>query len=282
MAVTIYEVVGSPRAVTGVSSRSFEYDLLCVGSDDMGAIIEAVEIAYSKNRTIIGEFWERQPISATPIEDQGDSQSWSVTVRYGAPKAVQPRAIGDMVFRFSTGGGTTRVSQAKENIGNYALSGTPPDFEGAMNVVGDGPDQRVEGVDIVTPNLEFTITKYFEYESITTATMASWSLITGTTNDAIFFKFPIGTILFLGVDGQARGTTDWELTFRFAASPNRSSLTVGGITGILKGGWHYLWTRFGKVADPASNQLVERVTSVHVDRTYDPADFSVFGLENGS
>ena len=55
--------------------------------------------------------------------------------------------------------------------------------------------------------------------------------------------------LFLGAAGSKRGADDpsslklrragWEITYRFAASPNRTGITVGEITGIAKKGWEY-------------------------------------------
>jgi hypothetical protein len=44
-------------------------------------------------------------------------------------------------------------------------------------------------------------------------------------------------------------TEDWEIAFKFAASPNATDLTVGDITGIEKKGWEYLWVRYADAED---------------------------------
>jgi len=47
-------------------------------------------------------------------------------------------------------------------------------------------------------------------------------------------------VLFLGATGSERGEgpdDDWEITFRFAANPNQTGLSVGSISGISKKGW---------------------------------------------
>ena len=46
---------------------------------------------------------------------------------------------------------------------------------------------------------------------------------------------------FPGEAGTKRGSGDWEISFRFAASPNVTGLAVGDITGINKKDSHYLW-----------------------------------------
>jgi len=50
-----------------------------------------------------------------------------------------------------------------------------------------------------------------------------------------------GECLFLGAPALKRGAEDREITYRFASSSNRTSLTVGPIVGIAKKGWEYMW-----------------------------------------
>ena len=88
-----------------------------------------------------------------------------------------------------------------------------------------------------------------------------------------------GECLFLGASGSQRGIgEDWELSFRFAGSPNASNLSVGPITGITKLGWEYMWIRYEDVEDFDAAQLVKRPTSVHIEQVYEYADFSWLGI----
>jgi hypothetical protein len=58
--------------------------------------------------------------------------------------------------------------------------------------------------------------------------------LTGRVNNSAFKGFAAGECLFLGAAGTKRASGDWEITFRFAASPNVTGLTIGDITGIDK------------------------------------------------
>ena len=79
-------------------------------------------------------------------------------------------------------------------------------------------------------------------------------------------------MLFLGASGSVRGTEDWEITYRFAASPNVTNLTMGGITGIAKPGWAYLWVRYAD--DVSEKVLVKQPIAIYVEKVYEDGDFS--------
>jgi hypothetical protein len=96
--------------------------------------------------------------------------------------------------------------------------------------------------------------------------------LTGRTNNAVFKGFAAGEVLFLGASGSKRGSNLWEITFRFAASPNVTGLTVGSITGIAKSGWDYLWVRYADAED--QNVLVKQPIAVYVERMYESGNFA--------
>ena len=75
-----------------------------------------------------------------------------------------------------------------------------------------------------------------------------------------------------------RGQEDWEITYRFAASPNVSGLVVGSITGINKKGWEYLWVRYAEVEDEDAQVLVNRPVAAYVERVYDTGNFAALGI----
>jgi len=88
-------------------------------------------------------------------------------------------------------------------------------------------------------------------------------------------------VLFLGASGSRRGLSssdDWEVTFRFAASPNRWDVTVGAITGIRKRGWEYLWVRYEDDEDEDTEQLIKRPVAVYVEQVYEYGDFRRLGI----
>lgn len=87
-----------------------------------------------------------------------------------------------------------------------------------------------------------------------------------------------GECLFLGAAGSKRGDEDWEITFRFAGSPNVTGLSVGPITGISKKGWEYLWVRYADVEDDNAKALVKRPVAAYVEQVYDAGNFGALGI----
>ena len=84
--------------------------------------------------------------------------------------------------------------------------------------------------------------------------------------------------MFLGASGAKRGFEDWEITFRFAASPNVAGLSLGNISGINKEGWQYLWVRFADDEDGSSSTLIKKPVAAYVERVYEYGDFSGLGI----
>jgi hypothetical protein len=185
------------------------------------------------------------------------------TVRYAALQ-FQPPETGSSSFSFDTSGGTQHITQSILTTNRYAPAGaTAPDFQGAIGVTVDS----VEGVDITVPIYAFTETHYLSSSVVTNAYKGTLFNLTGRVNNAAFKGLAEGECLFLGATGSLRSVTDdWEITYRFAASPNATGLTVGSITGINKKGWEYLWVRYQDVED--SNVLVKQPIAAYVEQVY--------------
>ncbi|MBN4052529.1 hypothetical protein JYT82_00275 [bacterium AH-315-K20] len=102
--------------------------------------------------------------------------------------------------------------------------------------------------------------------------------LTGKVNNGVFRGFAAGECLFLGASGSKRSDSDWEISFRFAASPNATNLTVGDITGIAKKGWEYLWVRYADAVDDTAKALVKKPSAAHVEQVYDSGNFAALGI----
>lgn len=197
---------------------------------------------------------------------------WEGSVRYGVK---QPPETGDSSYQFDTGGGTQHITQSLETIGRHAPAGkVAPDFQGAVGATHD----NVEGVDITTPVYNFSETHYIATAAVTDAYKATLFQLTGRVNSAGFRGFAPGEVLFLGASGAKRGEDDWEITFRFAASPNVTGLVVGAIGGIDKKGWEYLWVRYADEEDVAAKTLVKKPIAAYVERVYEYGDLSGLGI----
>lgn len=198
---------------------------------------------------------------------------WKVTIPYKALESQEPAETNDNVYSFEIGEGTETVTQSLETIARYAREGeTAPDFKQAIGVTKDS----VEGADVIVPTFHWTETVYQPWDVVTSAYQHAVYGLVGRTNAAAFRDFAIGEVQFRGASGTRRqNEVDWEIAYRFAASPNVTGLTIGEIEGVAKKGWEYLWVRFDDEEDETANTLVKVPTSVHIERLFDPGDFTL-------
>ena len=187
----------------------------------------------------------------------------------------EPPQTGESVFAFDTGGGTQHITQSKDTVSSHAPSGSSaPDFGGAIGVTADG----VEGVDITVPIYQFSETHYLADSVVTPAYRGTLFYLTGKVNNGSFRGLAPGECLFLGASGSKRGEDDWEITFRFAGSPNVTGLTVGPISGINKKGWEYMWVRYADSEDTTAKVLVKKPVAVYIEKVYESASFTGLGI----
>lgn len=269
MPIVVEERFESRSTVAG-KSPSVELRYWIKGTDDDLAARDALETAAPTEYDGL----VRQDVQ---IEPQGH-ELWDGTVRYAVP-SFGGLQTGESVFSFDTGGGTRHVTQSRQTILRKAPPGqTAPDFKGAIGVT----DTGVEGVDIVVPVYNFSETHYLPEGQVTQGYKLTLFGLTGKVNNGSFRGFAAGEVLFLGASGSKRvapgGTQDWEVTFRFAASPNATGLKVGDITGISKKGWEYLWARYADRTDDDAKALVKRPIAAFVERVYDAGNFGGLGI----
>ena len=179
-------------------------------------------------------------------------------------------------FAFDTGGGTMHRNQSIKTVSK--VPNDAPDFNGAIEVDNEG---NVNGVDVTMPVLNFTETHTMNGSRVTTSYKKTVAALTGTVNSSGFRGFSAGEVLFLGASGTKRGKKNdspWEITFRFAVSPNQSSLQVGKLKVPHKRGWDSPWGRSAdKVADNRKNVIKEPVAA-YVEQVYPTGDFGNLGL----
>ena len=251
-------------------SAEFVYTLTGVADENSARILATNSTASTYGDLI------RKSITLEPVHINTSDLGaciWEVTVQYGEREA--PESGDPAVFSFDTGGGTQHITQSLGTIGSYAASGTAPDFKGAVGVTHD----NVEGVDITVPVYNFSETHYLPDTQVTPAYKGTLFNLTGKVNNASFRGLAAGECLFLGASGSQRGPgEDWEITFKFAGSPNRTGITVGPITGIAKKGWEYLWVRYADAEDAASNTLVKQPVAAYVEKVYEDGNFGSLGI----
>lgn len=192
---------------------------------------------------------------------------------------------------FETTGGTTHITQAKTET---RYSGSPGGISFTAPSVGlaigyDG--ERVNGVDILIPALQWTETYDVPHSVITSDYIKLLSKLTGTTNSEDFRSFRPGEVLFAGCSGNQgwdseRGDGPWNLSYKFIASQNAEDLTesggedtrltIGSITDIEKKGHEYLWVLYADVVE--NNTKSKQPAGVYVNKVYESEDFALLGI----
>jgi hypothetical protein len=218
--------------------------------------------------------------------------AWQVTINYekdGADDDVRPQPLSRS-RAFDTSGGTAHVTQGEtgsvsalgivtESFGNQERKYPPsaPQLYGAIGVDGDS----VAGVDIVIPQLNWTETFDVPNSYVSDNYIKAVAGLTGTVNNASFRTFQADEVLFLGASGAQEWDSDkgygpWSLSFKFAASPNKTNLTIGTVTGVEKKGHEYLWVRYED--DVQDTTLIKKTKHVYVNAVYKRGDFSGLGI----
>ncbi len=267
MSTTVLEKFDSRASTTGPSA-SVELTYTIRGTDD--DLVAKAQLLIDSPETYDGLV--RQSAEIEPVDGR---DLWSGVVHYGVAKGAERPETGDSSFSFDTGGGTQHITQSLETVSSYAPPGkTAPNFGGAIGVTHDS----VQGVDITLPVYHFAETHYLADAVVTLAYRGTLFHLTGKVNNASFRGLDAGECLFLGASGSKRGEDDWEITFRFAGSENKTNLTVGNITGIAKKGWEYMWVRYETAEDDTAKALVKKPAAVYIEKVYEDGDFSGLGI----
>ena len=206
-----------------------------------------------------GQVLYRQNITCNPL----GYIHWDVEATYGERK----NALNEYQFRFSTTGGTLRLTMAKEHIAEFPAAGAP-DFDGAIDVQGD----EVRGTDVIIPALKLTYDFRFPSGIVNEATAVKYARLTGQTNSKAWHGFAIGECLFLGANGGDGTSTEATVSFEIAASQNLANATIGAITGVNKKGWEIAWVSFKRDVD--GGKPIVKPERIYVERVYDSFDFA--------
>ena len=247
--------------------------LVFEAADEDAALAAARSTAAS--RTVSG-----MVLDEVEVTERVNKDTWKVKAIYKDEDSDDPDDPDEeeetSSFAFDTGGGTMHRNQSLKTVSK--VPNDAPDFNGAIEVDNEG---NVNGVDVTMPVLNFTETHTMNGSRVTTSYKKSVAALTGTVNRSGFRGFSAGEVLFLGASGTKRSkkpNAPWEITFRFAVSPNQSGLQVGKLKVSQKKGWDYLWVRYAdKVADNKKNVIKEPVAA-YVEQVYPDGDFGNLGL----
>ena len=254
-----------------------EVPYLVFGYDDESDALKAAKDK-AKAKSISG-----MALESVEVTERIGPTTWKVKAIYevdedGDGDEATDEEDEESSFTFDTGGGTKHLNQSYETDGIYPNDAL--DFNGAIEVDNEG---NVNGVDVTMPVLNFTETHTMRGSQVTTNYKKILAGLTGSVNRSSFRGFESGEVLFLGASGTKRSkkaSTPWEITFRFAVSPNEAGFSVGDIKVTRKYGWDYLWVRYAdKVAESGKN-MVKKPVAAYVEQVYPEGDFGRLGIGN--
>lgn len=201
---------------------------------------------------------------------------WDGTARYSKRSRERDELQeGESSYQFETGGGSIHLTHALATS-KYPNVSTTPDIDNAIEFDGES----IKGTDIQSAVYNFSETHILPAANVDGAYKLALFRATGKTNNAGFRGFSAGEVLFLGANGTQRGDESWEVNFRFSAQENKTGLSIGGISGINKKGWEYLWVKWASEADTTSGTTRPRAKAVYVQKLYEEHDMG--NLEIGT
>lgn len=207
------------------------------------------------------------PLKGIDWEEKGGGV-WEAIVDYNAEQ--DNGETNSEFLEFDTTGGTQHITHSRQTIQRY---GRNVNYQNGIGVT----DTDIEGVDIVVPVFSFTKRRIIPTSWMSDAYITTLYTMTGKTNNSTFWIFEAGELLFMGAQGGKKGYEQWEVSFKFAASPNVTGLSVGDISGIAKKGWEYLWVRYKESED--NGRLVKTPETVIIERVYNAGNFNSLGVD---
>lgn len=187
-------------------------------------------------------------------------------------------AANAQVFNFNTGQQTVNLKQAVAPVARYGPAGLndAKDYKGAINVTQNG----VQGVDIVVPTYDFSLTHYLDQSIVDDNYKANIKDAAGKVNNATYLGHGQRELLFMGASGSVKGADEYEVTYRWMYSPTKTNITIDNITVAEKKGWDYLWVDYKEDDDPVLNARVQVPVGAYVDQVYEETDMSKIGTNN--
>jgi len=269
----------SSRAYGTDGSLSLIYDYRDGGSDAAVAYVAATALLPGTvdSRSRVG-YVGFDPVF---VDTENDDGHYTVTARYVPAGSDEDRqAEGEVVVRIGTVGRTTHITTAYDHIEDYPAAA--PDHLGSIGVTDDG----VEGVDVSDPMIIISVTRRYLAASLpATATMLG---LRGKVNsDVVTIKdtrknrtwtIAAGELLCEGV---SEGTLDDDglvtVQFEFSASQNQASMTVGGITTIVKKGWEHVWVEYQTIGIAIPKIVTPKYA--HVEQIYPTTAMDGLGMD---
>lgn len=201
---------------------------------------------------------------------------WSGTATWKTFARRSQPAEGESQFNFEIGLEPVKIRHAVGGIAVFKATGADDWAPELLNDLGDG--EAPDGVDIYEPTYEESETHWGPVNALTPVFRNKIKRLVGKVNDRPWKGWAAGEVLLRGVSGTRRGANDAELTFRWSVRENQSDLTIGGVSGISKQGWQYLWPRAKIVKEDGAEIAASEITHVCVATVFRTGNMTELGI----
>lgn len=268
MAVTVEEM-----AKGRVETRAGKNSMAKIPYLVKGAANEAEALTGLTDLTV--DVYRSLPRRGIELAERIDSNpvKWRGIVTYAGPDyTATSETVPPDEFYFDTSGGREHITNAIATINTYGDADA--NLDGAIGWDG----ATIKGLDIGARVFNFSEKHFFKDSEMTSAYITKLFNGTFTVNDDTFKTYAAGECLFLGASGGQRGDGLWALTFKFSASPNRTTIMVGSIGPITRKGYEHLDIRYLDDIDATSKRLIRVPKAVTVLQVYETSDFADLGI----
>jgi len=209
---------------------------------------------------------------------------WHGSLTYVNPDDDQEREppdLGEWKISFSAGDQTQLMKFAKAGkTTSYPESAA--DLNGAIGIDNSDGNITVNGVETpVAGGTELTIHYRLAKATIDEDYVDTLDSLRGRRNDATFYGFAAGRLLFLGADGENGSRGDPVVDFRFLLDIDLTGLQYGDIAGVAKPAHALLDIVWEHDYDSGDGVTRPKPVAVYVHEVHDDADFEDLGIGTG-
>ncbi len=265
----------SAETARNSASSEQEYYIFCPLSDAVSTI-NARDWLYSQISDV--DNWNN-PIESINVSESTGSiteRIFEAVVRYSS---VVSNAE-DFNISFTNSGGTIHTDVS------FTTRRYPPTLVDRGYAIGFNSDGGLDGVDIMSQEIRFTVEKKVLFSSIPLSAIGLIGNLKATVNniafngyapyEVIFSDFKCNTVSGDYIDpdtGVVSREKYWNFTMEFQRSPNLENVTLAGIQDVTKYGWEYLEYEKELSEDSDTKALLPTIVGVRVHQVYLPSSY---------
>ncbi len=209
----------------------------------------------------------------------------TVSYRHEASKQAESQnqnidEVGKVEVTLDLGTESKHITEGLDSTAYETTDGPPLSEIADFSAIGVEGTQ-VQGCDILSPSGNLQITKVFDNATVFGANwVQDRADLRCHTNNATFYGFEAGSLLYVRMSFTIRNNGDVPVTFQFQHRANLNEPTGVSDGNVDKKGHQYLWTHYEESEEVKGGRTVysKRAIGQYVHTVYPEGDFSTLGL----